>query len=247
MVNVIEDIARVLINSKHAVVFTGAGISAESGIPTFRGANGLWSRYDPEEVASIQGFMGNPKVFWAFARELIVKTKAKPNAGHYAIAELEKMGIVKAVITQNIDMLHQKAGSRRVLELHGSLKYVDCLKCGKTYEWEEIVDKIDDIKCEKCGSAYLKPRIVFFGEQLPRDVLNEAIKEAENSDVFMVVGSSLQVYPAASLPFIAKERGAKLILINKDPTDKDWLFDIVVYGKAGEILPKIVEKVKEII
>jgi NAD-dependent deacetylase len=247
MVNVIDDIARLLSNSKHAVVFTGAGISAESGIPTFRGANGLWSRYDPEEVASIQGFMRNPKAFWAFARELIVKTKAKPNAGHYAIAELEKMGIVKAVITQNIDMLHQKAGSRRVLELHGSLKYVDCLKCGKTYEWEEIVDKIDDIKCENCGSMYLKPRIVFFGERLPRDVLNEAIREAESSDVFIVVGSSLQVYPAANLPFIAKERGAKLILINKDPTDKDWLFDIVVYGKAGEILPKIVEKVKEII
>ena len=243
----IKDVAGLLSNSKHAVVFTGAGISAESGIPTFRGANGLWSRYDPEEVASIQGFMRNPKAFWAFARELIVKTKAKPNAGHYAIAELERMGIIKAVITQNIDMLHQKAGSKRVLELHGSLKYVDCLKCGKTYEWEEIVDKIDDIKCENCGSMNLKPRIVFFGEQLPRDVLNEAIREAEKSDVFIVVGSSLQVYPAASLPFIAKENGAKLVLINKDPTDKDWLFDIVVYGKAGEILPKIVERVKKII
>ena len=243
----IKDVAGLLKNSKHAVVFTGAGISAESGIPTFRGANGLWSRYDPEEVASIQGFMRNPKAFWAFARELIVKTKAKPNAGHYAIAELERMGIIKAVITQNIDMLHQKAGSKRVLELHGSLKYVDCLKCGKTYEWDEIVDKIDNIKCENCGSMYLKPRIVFFGEQLPRDVLNEAIREAEKSDVFIVVGSSLQVYPAASLPFIAKENGAKLVLINKDPTDKDWLFDIIIYGKTGEILPKIVERVKEII
>ena len=243
----IKDVAGLLKNSKHAVVFTGAGISAESGIPTFRGANGLWSRYDPEEVASIQGFMRNPKAFWAFARELIVKTKAKPNAGHYAIAELERMGIVKAVITQNIDMLHQKAGSKRVLELHGSLKYVDCLKCGKTYEWDEIVDKIDDIKCENCGSMYLKPRIVFFGEQLPKDVLNEAIREAEKSDVFIVVGSSLQVYPAASLPFIAKENGAKLVLINKDPTDKDWLFDIIIYGKAGEILPKIVERVKKIV
>ncbi|ADB57859.1 NAD-dependent protein deacetylase [Archaeoglobus profundus] len=244
---VIDNIARLLKNSKHAVVFTGAGISAESGIPTFRGANGLWSKYDPEEVASIYGFMRNPRAFWAFAKELIVKTKAKPNAGHYAIAELERMGIVKAVITQNIDMLHQKAGSRRVLELHGSLKYVDCLKCGKTYEWEEIISKIDDIKCENCGSLYLKPRIVFFGEQLPRDVLNEAIEEAKKSDLFIVVGSSLQVYPAASLPFIAKESGAKLVLINKDPTDKDWLFDIVVYGKAGEILPKIVEKVKKMI
>ena len=139
----IEEVAKLLADSEHAVVFTGAGISAESGIPTFRGQNGLWKRFDPEEVASIQGFVRNPKAFWDFAKELILKTKAEPNAGHYAIAELENMGIVKAVITQNIDMLHQKAGSRRVLELHGSLKYLDCLNCGKTYRWEDLIDKVE--------------------------------------------------------------------------------------------------------
>ncbi len=245
----IEKIAELLANSKHAVVFTGAGISAESGIPTFRGKNGLWKRFDPEEVASIRGFMRNPKAFWNFARELILKTKAKPNAGHYAIAELEKMGIVKAVITQNIDMLHQKAGSKRVLELHGSLKFVDCLDCGKTYRWDDLVDRIKrgEVACDECGSLYLKPRIVFFGEALPKEVLSEAIEEAKRSDVFIVVGSSLQVYPAASIPFIAKDSGAKLVMINADPTDKDRLFDIVLHGKAGEVLPKIVDKVKEII
>ncbi len=242
----IEKVAKLLANSKHAVVFTGAGISAESGIPTFRGKNGLWRRFDPEEVASIQGFMRNPKAFWNFAKELILKTKAEPNAGHYAIAELEKMGIVKAVITQNIDMLHQKAGSKRVLELHGSLKFVDCLECGKTYRWEDLIDEIEkgEVRCD-CGSLYLKPRIVFFGESLPKKVLSDAIEEAKRSDVFIVVGSSLQVYPAASIPFIAKDHGAKLVIINVDPTDKDWLFDFVIYGRAGEILPKIVDRVKE--
>ncbi len=247
MDGLIEEVAKLLANSKHAVVFTGAGISAESGIPTFRGQNGLWKRFDPEEVASIQGFMKNPKAFWNFARELILKTKAKPNAGHYAIAELEKIGIVKAVITQNIDMLHQKAGSSKVLELHGSLEFVDCLDCGKAYRWDDLIDKIErgEVSCDECGSPYLKPRIVFFGESLPKDVLSEAIEEAKKSDVFIVVGSSLQVYPAASIPFVAKESGAKLVIINVDPTDKDWLFDVVIYGKAGEILPKIVEKVKE--
>ncbi len=249
MDELIGKIAELLADSKHAVVFTGAGISAESGIPTFRGKNGLWKRFDPEEVASIRGFMRNPKAFWNFARELILKTKAKPNAGHYAIAELEKMGIVKAVITQNIDMLHQKAGSKRVLELHGSLKFVDCLDCGKTYRWDDLVDRIErgKVACDECGSPYLKPRIVFFGEALPKEVLSEAIEEAKRSDVFIVVGSSLQVYPAASIPFIAKDSGAKLVVINADPTDKDWLFDIVLHGKAGEVLPKIVDKVKEII
>ena len=208
----------------------------------------MWRRFDPEEVALIQGFMRNHKAFWNFAKELILKTKAKPNAGHYAIAELEKMGIVKAVITQNIDMLHQKAGSKKVLELHGSLEFVDCLDCGKIYRWEDLIDRIErgEVRCE-CGSPYLKPRIVFFGEALPKNVLSEAIEEAKKSDVFIVVGSSLQVYPAASIPFIAKDCGAKLVIINADPTDKDWLFDIVIHGKAGEVLPKIVNKVKEMI
>ncbi|RLI73674.1 NAD-dependent protein deacylase [Archaeoglobales archaeon] len=240
----IEEVAKLLRSSKHVVVFTGAGISVESGIPPFRGVDGLWNRYDPEEVASIYGFKRNPKAFWEFARELLIKTKAEPNKAHYAIAELEKMGIVKAVITQNIDMLHQKAGSNRVLELHGSMEYVDCLDCHTTYEWGEIEKRIEKEipKCESCGGYYLKPRVVFFGEALPRDVLSEAMEESRKCDVFVVVGSSLVVYPAAHLPFIAKENKAKLVIVNRDPTEKDAMFDVVIHGKAGEILPKIVEK-----
>jgi len=241
----VEELARVISESNYVVFFTGAGVSAESGIPTFRGKNGLWRRYNPEEVASIEGFMRNPKAFWEFAKELIVKVRAKPNRAHYAIAELERMGKVKAVITQNIDMLHQKAGSRRVLELHGSLRYVDCLECGRTYVWEDVEVMVErgEVRC-KCGSPYLKPRIVFFGESLPEDVLREAVEEAKRCDLMIVVGSSLQVYPAAGIPAIAKEYGAKLAIINVDPTEKDWMFDLVLRGRAGEILPRVVEILK---
>ena len=243
----IKRAAEILKNAKHCVVFTGAGISAESGIPTFRGSGGLWTKYDPDEVASIEGFLKNPKAFWEFSKELILKSKAEPNPAHYAIAELERMGIVKAVITQNIDMLHQRAGSKRVLELHGSLQFVDCLRCGRTYEWKVVEKKLEndeEIKCE-CGCPYLKPRVVFFGEALPRDVLSEAIVESKKADVLMVVGSSLVVYPAAHLPRMAKERGAKLILINAERIDAEYLFDVVIHGRAGEILPKIVEEIKK--
>ncbi len=245
----IKAAAKILAGAKHAVVFTGAGVSAESGIPTFRGSGGLWTRYDPEEVASIGGFRRNPRAFWEFAKELLVKREAEPNPAHYAIAELEKMGIVKAVITQNVDMLHQRAGSKRVLELHGSMEYVDCLDCGETYTWDDIVEVLnrgDVPKCEKCGSLYLKPRVVFFGEPLPQDVLAEAMEESVKADVFMVVGSSLVVYPAARLPMMAKSKGAKMIIVNLEPTMGDSVFDVVINGKAGEILPRIVEEVKKI-
>jgi NAD-dependent deacetylase len=244
----IRRISRMLAESKHAVVFTGSGISAGSGIPTFRGADGLWLRWNPEEVASIYGFKRNPAKFWEFSKELIVKTKALPNAAHYAIAELEREGVVKAVITQNIDMLHQRAGSRRVLELHGSMNYVDCLDCGRGYEWEYIEQMLRERQptCEECGSELLKPRVVFFGEPLPHEVLTEAMEEARRCDLFLVVGSSLVVYPAASLPDIAKRSGAKLAIVNLDPTEKDHIFDAIAYGKAEELLPRIVEDFKRL-
>ncbi|MBE8538673.1 NAD-dependent protein deacetylase [Geoglobus acetivorans] len=242
----IRKAAEAIANASHAVVFTGAGVSAESGVPTFRGHDGLWTKYDPEEVASIQGFKRNPKAFWEFSKELMVKRKAEPNPAHFAIAELEEMGIVRAVITQNVDVLHQRAGSKRVLELHGSMEKVDCLDCGATYHWDDIEEMLirdEEVKCE-CGSHYLKPRVVLFGEPLPSDTLNQAIAESRQADVFMVVGSSLVVYPAAYLPLYAREAGATLIMINADETQADVVFDIVIHGKAGEILPEIVEEVK---
>ncbi|MCS7122179.1 MAG: NAD-dependent protein deacetylase [Archaeoglobaceae archaeon] len=241
--------AEILAKSKRAVVFTGAGISAESGIPTFRGQNGLWTKYDPEEVASIHGFRRNPKAFWEFSKELMIKATAEPNPAHYAIAELERIGIVRAVITQNVDMLHQKAGSRKVLELHGSFGSLECLDCGAEHCWDEVLPKVsagDVPTCKNCKSFYVKPKVVLFGEPLPRKVLLEAIEESRFCDTFMVVGSSLVVYPAAELPFIAKRSGANMIIVNLEPTHADLIFDVVIYGKAGEVLPKIVEEVKKL-
>ncbi|MEG9193962.1 MAG: NAD-dependent protein deacetylase [Candidatus Methanoglobus sp.] len=241
--------AEILAKSKYAVVFTGAGISAESGIPTFRGEDGLWKKYDPEEVASIQGFRRNPRAFWEFSMELMKKTSAEPNPAHYAIAELEKMGIVKAVITQNIDMLHQRAGSRKVYELHGSIEKLKCLDCREEYTWEDFTDLIQNSeipRCRVCGSWYVKPKVVLFGEPLPSTVLYQAIEESRRADAFLVVGSSLVVYPAAELPYIAKSNGAKMIIVNDECTIADSIFDVVIHGKASVILPKIVEKVKEI-
>ncbi len=244
----IEVAGEIIANARHAVVFTGAGVSAESGVPTFRGKDGLWTRYDPEEVASITGFRRNPRAFWNFSKELLLKKKAEPNPAHYAIAELEEMGIVKAVITQNVDMLHQRAGSKVVYELHGSMEFVDCLDCGKTYRWDEIekiLERDEDMKCQ-CGCPYLKPRVVLFGEQLPADVLSASIEESKKCDVFMVVGSSLVVYPAANLPMYAKNSGAKLIIVNAERTHADDYFDVVIHGRAGEVMPRIVEAVKRL-
>ncbi|MET1125005.1 MAG: NAD-dependent protein deacetylase [Archaeoglobaceae archaeon] len=241
--------AEILANSKHAIVFTGAGISAESGIPTFRGAGGLWTKYDPEEVASISGFRRNPRAFWEFSRELMGKVTAEPNPAHYAIAELERMGIVRAVITQNVDALHQRAGSKRVLELHGSLERLECLDCGERHEWSDVLPELEKgevPRCKRCGSYYVKPTVVLFGEPLPRRVLLEAMEEARRCDACLVVGSSLVVYPAAEIPFIAKSSGAKMIIVNAEPTHADGIFDVVIHAKAGEVLPKIVEEVKKI-
>ena len=243
----IEIAGEIIADARYAVVFTGAGVSAESGVPTFRGKDGLWTRYDPEEVASITGFKRNPRAFWSFSKELLLKKKAEPNPAHYAIAELENMGIVKAVITQNVDMLHQRAGSKNVYELHGSMEKVDCLDCGKTYRWGDVEPMLerDEVKCQ-CGSLYLKPRVVLFGEQLPHGVLTSAIEESRRCDVFIVVGSSLVVYPAANLPLYARNNGARLIIVNAERTHADEYFDVAIHGKAGEVMPRIVEAVKRL-
>ncbi len=239
----IDEAVNYLQEAEHAVVFTGSGISAESGISTFRGEDGLWERYNPEEVASIYGFRKNPAAFWHFARDLFLKSTAFPNPGHEALAQLEKMDVIKAVITQNIDMLHQKAGSQNVLELHGSLDKVDCLNCTREFNWDHIASVLekDCPVCESCGSKMLKPRIVFFGEALPAGTLKKAREETEKSDVFLVVGSSLEVYPAAGFPDIARYSGAKTILINKDITGLEDMFHTVIKGKAGEVLPRLAE------
>ena len=243
----IMSIAHEIKHARRVVALTGAGISAESGLGTFRGKGGLWSRYDPAEVASIESFTRDPRKFWEFAREIgWTFLSAKPNAAHVALAELEKMKRLDCVITQNIDGLHQRAGSRCVIEIHGSIGRVSCTECAATYATENVVDHLilqDAPTCERCGGS-LKPDVILFGEEIPKKTLSQAVKKAKSTDLLLTVGTSLEVYPAASFPETAKKSGAKVISINTERTAWDDLCDYKVHGSAAEILPRIVQAMK---
>jgi len=222
------------------VFFTGAGISAESGVPTFRGNDGLWKKFRPEELANFDAFVKNPVLVWEwykYRKKLI--SNIKPNPGHYAIAEMEKHYKSFAVVTQNIDNLHRRAGSKNVFELHGNIERNYCIDCRKWYSNEEIMSSKDVPKCS-CGGL-IRPDVVWFGELLPEDQWNNSVKFAEKADVFFAVGTSAVVYPAASLPLIAKRAGAYVVEINIERTELSNDVDELLLGKSGEILPKIVD------
>lgn len=240
-------IAHEVKHARRAVALTGAGISAESGLGTFRGKDGLWSKYDPAAVASIESFTRDPRKFWEFAREIgWIFLTAKPNAAHIALAELEAMKRLDSVITQNVDGLHQRAGSKRVIEIHGNAGRIICTRCSTEYATEKIVDRIaqqDAPTCERCGGP-LKPDVILFGEQLPGKAFDQALKRVRSADLLLTVGTSLEVYPSASLPEIAKENGAKIVSINSERTGRNSLCDYEVNGLAGEILPRIVQAIR---
>ena len=219
-----KELLRFLESSSNTIVLTGAGVSTDSGIPDFRSSDGLYSIYDPNRVFDIEYFLTTPSYFYDFARKEILKMiSAKPSATHYMLAELEKRGFLKAVITQNIDLLHQKAGSKNVIELHGNVKEAYCLECKTKYDFLKLLRSDDLIpRCEKCGGL-IKPNIVFFGESLPENALNKAFLFAKMCDLIIVMGSSLVVHPAASLPLYAVENGAKLLIINKGETPLDHI------------------------
>ncbi len=212
--------------AKHCVVLTGAGISTLSGIPDFRGKDGLYKRVeiDPERLFQIEAFVRDPSYYYSWARDYIYTYKeVTPNIVHHVLAKLERQNHIKAVITQNIDLLHQKAGSSKVLEVHGSPALHYCLSCNKEYSFDEIMDMLEASQtpsCKKC-QGIIKPRIVFFGEALPRDVLQNAFDHAQKADLMLVLGSSLTVYPAASIPEITLQQGGQLVLVNADPTALD--------------------------
>ena len=223
------------------VAFTGAGISAESGIPTYRGAGGTWSKYDPDIYASIHYFIKDPTYYWSFFRDVRhdLMAEAEPNLAHLALVKLEKQGKLSAVITQNIDGLHMKAGSQRVLELHGNTTRFYCFDCRAPYTIQDAKALLDDgqmpPRCAKCNGV-LRPDVVLFGENLPVDVIMEAELESRLCDLMLVIGSSLVVYPATQLPYTAKQRNAALAIINIDPTPMDPLADLVINRPAGDIL-----------
>ncbi|ALL01543.1 NAD-dependent protein deacetylase, SIR2 family [Pyrodictium delaneyi] len=242
-------LAGLLAESRHAIVFTGAGVSTESGIPDFRGPSGLWRRIPPE-VFTIEYFLERPLEVWRLFSEFFYSFRgAKPNPAHLAIARLEELGVVKAVITQNIDGLHQAAGSRKVIELHGNLRWARCMSCGHKVALDDAVETVRRGQlphCPRCGGL-LKPDAVFFGEPLPDDALEEAFREARSADLVLVVGSSLTVYPAAYIPEYARRRGARLVIVNLEPTPLDNLAEMIVHRKAGEFLPLVVKELEKIL
>jgi NAD-dependent deacetylase len=238
-----------LLNSKKIIAFTGAGLSAESGIPTYRGTGGLWTKYNPNIYANINVFLQDSTYYWNFFKNVrynILKM-AKPNTAHYALVKLEKMGILKLVITQNIDGLHKIAGQSNIIELHGNNRYISCMDCKKVYLMEEVYENLKKELPPKCiCGGNLKPNVVFFGETLPEKELFEAKSSAKDCDMFLVIGSSLVVYPASQIPVIAKYNGALLGIINIDTTPLDNIADFVINENASEILSEIINDNEEL-
>jgi NAD-dependent deacetylase len=248
-----RQVADMFKTARKSLVFTGAGISTESGIQDFRSPNGLWHQWDPDEL-TFDKFMNSRasrEHYWGFSRAIWPSmSTAQPNIGHYAIAELYKMGKLAGVITQNVDGLHQAAGvpDEKVVELHGTLRWVSCLSCGKRWPRQEIEDRMDRTgekapECE-CG-GYLKQATIAFGQSLPAEAVSEAERLSASCDLFIVAGSSLVVYPAAQMPLIAKRNGAKLVIITISDTPHDRYADVVINEKTGPTLSGIVELVKQ--
>lgn len=245
MVNVPEELIAIFRSARRVAVLTGSGISAESGVPTFRDAQtGLWARYQPEDLATPQVFRRDPALVWEWykwRRELV--TKAKPNRGHEALVELEKYlalrGCQFALITQNVDGLHQRAGSQQVIELHGNILRTKCFDEGALVEkWEESDEKIP--RCPQCGGL-LRPDVVWFGENLPAIALEAAWQATQSCDIFLCIGTSTIVEPAASLPFMALQYGASVIEINLNTTPLSTSVKYVFRDPAGVILPFLVD------
>lgn len=227
-------------------VFTGAGMSAESNIPTFRGNEGLWKKFKPEELANFDAFMRNPELVWEWysARKKIIHG-AKPNPGHLALAELEQFVDEVIIITQNIDNLHRRAGSTTVYELHGNIERNYCIKCGEHYSDDVILSGSLPPTCTKCNGL-VRPDVVWFGEYLPQDEFSASENAARMSDVFFSLGTSGIVYPAASIPHIAKYAGAFIVEINPETTPLSEIADIAILGKSGILLPEIIKNLKSI-
>ena len=240
--------------SRWTAVLTGAGVSTESGLPDFRSTpaagrpGGLWTGLDPMRVASASAFARDPDAFYRFYQQRLSHLAgAKPNAAHRAIAQLEALGLVQLVITQNVDRLHQAAGSRDVVEVHGNLSEARCQSCGSIVPIGEMARQLDagaHPRCARCGGR-LRPNVVLFEEMLPVEAYERAEDACLRCEALLVVGSSLEVYPVAGLPYLAKEHGAKIAIVNSDPTACDRLADVLLRGRAGEILPAAVRAAQQ--
>jgi NAD-dependent deacetylase len=243
MQDLIQRTAEAIRKARKTIALTGAGISAESGIPTFRDPGGLWDRYDPEEYATIQAFRQDPAKVWRMMKDFTELKTAKPNPGHVGLAQLEQIGMLHCIITQNVDNLHQAAGSREVIEFHGNMRQVVCMSCRKLLSLDEISLETLPPYCS-CGGVF-KPAGVFFGEPIPLDALSRSQEAAQSCDLILVIGTSAVVYPAADIPRVAKQAGAQVIEINPEKTDlTGWVSDFIILGKAGVVIPQILAAIK---
>jgi NAD-dependent deacetylase len=240
--DLIEKTAQAISRSRKVVAFTGAGISVESGIPDFRGAGGLWEKFDPAEYATIDAFRANPKKVWAMLKEMgDLLESSRPNPAHQALAKLEEVGHLRSVITQNIDHLHQDAGNKRVIEYHGSHKNLVCMSCGRRYRKEDVKLEFLPPLCDCSG--VLKPTVVFFGEPIPWGAHLQATEEARDCEVMLVIGTSAVVSPACDIPVLAKKGGATLVEVNLEETQlthdvSDW----ILKGSAGRIMQSVMDQ-----
>lgn len=237
MIKKIQEAAELLKTADRVAVLTGAGISAESNVPTFRGKDGLWKNFRAEELATLEAFQANPAFVWewyGYRQQIILK--CEPNPAHYTLAEMEKHFREFTLITQNVDGLHERAGSKKILEMHGNIFKARCMKENTVTDF--VLEEEPVPKCKKCG-ALLRPHIVWFGETLDPDVLEESFTLASKSDLFLVIGTSALVQPAASLPIIAVESDIPVIEINLESTPLSAYMTVSIQGKAGEVLPEI--------
>jgi NAD-dependent deacetylase len=245
----IEHAARILENARYGVALTGAGVSTPSGIPDFRSpGSGLWEHADPFEVASIWGFTRNPQKFYDWVRPLAhLILEAEPNPAHRALAALEAQARIRVIITQNIDNLHQRAGSKNVVEVHGHFREATCLRCNQRVPTQNLIAEFVASglvpHCDKCGGV-LKPKAVLFGENLPFYEVDQATRAVEQCDVMLVAGSSLQVAPVADWPFVAHARGAKIVIVNFEPTPLDKSADVVIHDDVAVVLPEVVRRLE---
>ena len=241
----VESLAELVRTRGPCVVLTGAGISTESGIPDFRSPTGIWRRYDPMVYASIDAFHADPAKVWDFyGKRLAALAEAEPNDGHRALAQLERRGWVDAVITQNVDGLHARAGSQRVVEVHGSIRTARCVECGTTISSGEAIALLPVPRCRMCD-AVLKPDVVMFGELLPEAAIDRAIRLASEASLMLVVGSSLEVYPVAGLPLETLAAGGRLAIVNRGATQFDERADVVIDDSAGATLAALARALPE--
>jgi len=242
----IDEATRLIARSERAIALTGAGISVDSGIPAFRGAQGLWDRYDPMEYAHIDAFIEDPEKVWEMLRELgaIIEGSA-PNEGHRALARLEEMGRLRAVITQNVDSLHQRAGSKEVIEFHGSGNRLICLSGHGPFPRSALRPDHFPPRCPECG-AVLKPDVVLFGESIPEKAARSAQDHVLRTDLVLVIGTTAEVAPAGDIPIAARRRGARVIEVNLEPTHlTGGVADLTLLGSSTEILPRIVREIEK--